>query len=256
MESRPESIDGRFDVLETVHRGDSGRVVKALDRLDGRIVALKIKERDGSRVDSSEVSLLLRLGPHPGLPVVLEELSGDDHRTTVVVLDWIGGKNLEAVLAECRPHRLPIAEVVDIVAQTAAVLDFLHAQEPTVIHGDVKPSNLMRTTDGRVVLVDFDAAGIGSFRHPAGSDGYVAPEVAMGGSATRVVDVYGLAATTVRLITGTVPGRGRLELPADLEGARTGIELALREALAVDPNRRTPSAGAFAASFRSAAPGG
>ena len=249
MEHGAELIAGRFRVEETVHRSARGSVLRARDRADGSAVALKIRARDAEHPDP-EVGVLLRLGPHPGLPVVREELVLDDGRLVGIVMDWIDGADLETLRMRRPRHRFPPPEVAGIVSQAADTLDHLHRQDPVIVHGDVKPSNLMLTPGGRVVLMDFDVAGVGSFRTPAGSRGYLAPEAAAGGSVGPAIDVYGLAATAVALLTGTPPGSGVLELPESVSGSGPAAERALRRALAADPGRRTASAGRLAAELR------
>ena len=103
----------------------------------------------------------------------------------------------------------------------ADALDHLHSHEPPIIHGDVKPANLVRTAGGQVVLVDFDIAGAQAGEGRVGTIGYVAPEVAAGEKPTPAADVFGLAATAVALLSGEPAATAVLASPGlDARGAR------------------------------------
>src|SRR5215208_8508541 len=96
---RTELLRERYEPLAVVGRGVEGEVVRALDHLHGRHVALKVRRAadEASRADLlSEARLLLSLSPHPGLPLVREDFFVDDRY--VIAMDWIDGTNLEALL--------------------------------------------------------------------------------------------------------------------------------------------------------------
>ena len=162
---------------------------------------------DASRTQLlSEARLLLSLSPHPGLPLVREDFFVDDRY--VIAMDWIEGMDLEALLeAEGRPGLDP-ALAIGYLEQAAEALEHLHAHDPPVVHGDVKPANLILTSSGRIVLVDFGLSSTPTDElRRAGTAGYVAPEVAAGARPTAASDVYSFAATAVALLTGEPPVR-------------------------------------------------
>ena len=103
-------------------------------------------------------------------------------------MDWIEGTDLEALLgAEGRPGLDP-ALAIGYLEQAAEALAHLHAHDPPVVHGDVKPANLILTSSGRIVLVDFGLSSTPTDElRRAGTAGYVAPEVAAGGETDRGV---------------------------------------------------------------------
>jgi hypothetical protein len=246
----------RYEIVRSVSEGRRATVLQALDRQHERLVALKVypvvDEEDRDEL-LAEARVLLGTTPHPGLPVVRGDFFVDDPRRYVVVMDWIDGVDLQHVLDETGDPGLPFREVLEDVTQVAAAIDHLHAHDPPIVHGDVKPANLVRTPPGKVVLVDFDIAGAASGAGRVGTRGFVAPEVAAGEKPTPAADVYGLAATVVALLNGQAP---TLERPAwpGIDPAETGqLARVLRTALSVDPAARPPSAGHLVARLRDAA---
>jgi predicted ATPase/class 3 adenylate cyclase len=239
--AQPEGlIRDRYETIDVLGRGGQGEVYKALDHQHGRVVALKLRpvpDGDERHALLAEARILLSLRPHPSLPLVREDFFWEDRYA--LVMDWVEGTDLGALLLDTGDPGLPVSSVLSWLSQAADAIDHLHSQG--VIHGDVKPANVVLTPEGRVVLVDFgisrrpDDAGL----RPLGSPGYAAPEL-LSGEVTGAADVYGLAATAVALLTGSPPTGGR----PDWEGVpnAAAIERAIRRGLAIDPARRPRSA--------------
>jgi len=241
----------RYEPLEEVGRGAEGRVVRAWDHLHGRPVAVKMRLGAGDRaIALAEARMLLGLTPHRLLPLVREDFfAGDDY---CLVMDWVEGRNLAQVLTARGGPGLPLDEVLGYLEQVAEALDHLHGHDPPVVHGDVKPANVVVTDRGRVVLVDFGVSRSGASTLTGyGTPGYSAPEVASGAPPSPAVDVFGLAATAFALLTGAPPGPGSRPRWRQLMGDRAHqVELALRRGLAYDPARRPTSATELVAALR------
>jgi serine/threonine-protein kinase len=126
-----------------------------------------------------EARILFGLGPHAGLPVVREDFfDGDEY---IVAMDWVDGTDLARLLAERGAPGLPPSSVMAYLAQAADALTHLHTHDPPVIHGDIKPANLVLAHTGRVVLVDFGVSSSpSSTARRSGTPGYLAPEIASG----------------------------------------------------------------------------
>lgn len=247
-----ELLKDRYEPLEAVAKGGEALVSRGWDHHDDRPVALKA-QRPGPGQDqrglSAEARVLMSLRPHPGLPVVRDHFAEGGRE--VLVMDWIEGADLARVLHTDGAPGLPREQVLEHIEHVAAALDHLHAHDPPVVHGDVKPANLILTEDDSVVLVDFGiATGARSGRDRAGTRGYTAPEVAAGGAITPAADVYGLAATTVTLLTGSTPTDARPDWAGVSAGGAGDLEHALGPALSIDPAGRPRSAQVLVAGLR------
>jgi class 3 adenylate cyclase/WD40 repeat protein/energy-coupling factor transporter ATP-binding protein EcfA2 len=246
-------LKDRYELLETLGFGGEARVMKALDHQHRRLVALKIRAvgTDGARDDLlREARVLLGLAPHPSLPLVREDFfEGDQY---VVVMDWVDGTDLGRLLRAKGTPGLPLSSILAYLAEAAEALTFLHTQDPPIIHGDVKPANLILTRGGHVKLVDFGLSsrlGMGGQRR--GTSGYRAPELEDGAPPSRASDVYALAATAFALLTGA-PEVGAPPTWQGLDAAQASrLEAAIRAGLATDPARRPPTPGELVERLRS-----
>lgn len=174
---------GRFKLVRTIGRGANGIVYEAFDPLRGEHVALKT-------ILGSSARHLFRLKRefrcvadirHPNL-VSLHELSVVDG-AAYFTMELVRGQDISSHARECLAG-VPASErrrqLRATLFQLALGIDFLHRSE--TLHGDLKPSNVMVTADGRVVILDFGLArGTHDARlSRAGTAGYVAPEQARG----------------------------------------------------------------------------
>jgi len=233
-------IRGRYEPLERVGRGGQGVVFRSLDRQHQRQVAIKIRPAGGEEDRNAllrEARVLLDLPSHPNLPLVRDDFFEDERY--FMVSDWITGEDLQRRLA--RIGRLSPDETLAHLEDVASALDHLHAHG--VVHGDVKPANIIATHDGRSVLVDLGATP----GTRLGTEGYRAPELASSEQPDPAADVFGLAATAYSMLTGRPPAAGgtTIDLPSAGE-----LERAIRRATATDPAARHHSASALLQDLR------
>ncbi len=156
-----------------------------------------------------EGQVLWRL-EHRALPRVYRVFENDKLRRVYMLMDYIEGPNLEVLQKEQPEQRFPLALSLALLAPIIDALNYLHHQDPPIIHRDVKPANIIVPMKGEgAVLVDFGIAKefvedktTNVIRH--GSPGYAAPEQ-YGGGTNPQTDLYGLAATVYTMLTGVIP---------------------------------------------------
>jgi serine/threonine protein kinase len=148
---------------------------------------------------------------HPHiLPILDFGMSGPSSRSPFLVLPLCRGDL--STLLETRSY-VPLHEVLPLLQQVATAIDFAHGQG--VIHGDVKPENILfAETGSHVYLSDFGVSRFFSFDEPittlqggaeAGSTGYLAPEQVSDGKQSTQSDIYSFAVVAYELLTGSFP---------------------------------------------------
>ena len=177
----PGSRIGPYEVEAPIGSGGMGAIYRAREVESGRPVALK-RMLEGGDVAQFEIEArLLAHLDHPRVVSVIDHFTDDDG-TYTIVMDLIDGSDLACLLWEEGSPGLPVSYVLERTHEACEALDYLHAQ--SIIHGDVKPRNLVMSRAG-AVIVDFGVAtrmghGSGDVRSSAGTARFMAPEVFMG----------------------------------------------------------------------------
>lgn len=248
----PPLVAGRYRLLEFLGRGGLGEVYRAQDVRLGRGVAVKflIPTQEGALGEQQllhEALTLARLS-HPCIvPVFDVGTVGDE---MFVVMELVPGVPLDRLLAR---GPLPWREAARLFTAIAEALAAAH--ETGVIHGDVKPANVIVKPDGRPCLLDFGLArvdgmptsrvgGAGSSTRPSGTRGFLAPE-RFDGTCDARTDQFAFFAALYLALSGRLPtaeqGRptaaelrvdfGRIDVPRALAAL-------VRRGLAIDPAAR------------------
>jgi hypothetical protein len=203
-------IHERYLVTRTIGRGGMGAVYEAVDQRLGNTVALKQMLVGGANLSAAferEARILAGLR-HPSLPRVTDYFS--DALGQFLVMEFIPGTDLGSLLAQ-RGRPFPVEEVLGWANQILGVLEYLHVQQPPIIHRDIKPQNIKLTPAGEIVLLDFGLAkNAASALGTTGSifaytPTYAPLEQVQGTGTGAASDIYSLAATLYHLLTGVPP---------------------------------------------------
>lgn len=214
----------RYEIVEPIAQGGMGKVFKATHRMMDRTVALKVIKNELMRNTEvierfhREVKAAAQLS-HPNIVTAYDA----EHANGVhfLVMEYVEGKNLSDLVK--RDGQLPIAKAIDYARQAAAGLQ--HAHERGMVHRDMKPHNLMLTTDRTVKILDFGLASLSSETIAASSDislstdasltkvgrvmgspDFISPEQATDARQADIrSDIYSLGATLYYLLCGQPP---------------------------------------------------
>jgi eukaryotic-like serine/threonine-protein kinase len=210
-------IVGPYVVLDRLGSGNRGRVFKAQHRLMGRLAALKVIAPQIAKRASSiarfyrEMRLIGRLD-HPNVVRAFDADQAGD--VLYIVMEYVAGRSLDCLIEYRGP--LPVAEVVDYMAQTA--LGLAHAHERGIVHRDVKPANLLVSEEGQIKILDLGLSALmeaDSESSFATADGrivgtvhYMSPEQATAQSLDGRSDLFSLGCTMYQLLAGRLPFPG------------------------------------------------
>jgi serine/threonine protein kinase len=235
METRKLAADTilqeRYRILSLLNQGGMGSVYLAEDLRFRSRVAVKeayLTNEEFRRAFAREAGLLHRLR-HRALPHVTDHFA--EGEAQYLVMQLFPGKDLDELLNEKiqeTGEAFAVNQVLRWADQLLDALEYLHGHQPPVVHRDIKPQNLKLTEQGDVILLDFglakgaaaemsqtdeapDESLHGFTRH------YAPLEQIRGAGTDPRSDLYALAATVYRLITGRVPSDALTRATAALE---------------------------------------
>jgi serine/threonine-protein kinase len=274
---------GRFNILARLGVGGMGEVYRADDTKLRRTVAIK---RMAPRIsaDPQETARLLREGQrasalhHPNVASVFDVL--EDRGEIFLVMEYVEGETLR--------HRLlqpfTTEQFLNIALQSAEALAAAH--DKSILHGDIKPENIMLTQADQVKLLDFGVArrlatgddktitgslqALSAFAPVSGTPTYMPPEVLLGNLPDLRADVFALGVVYYEMLGGRHPFQGptltataaqilhREPLPLDQLGREVPQTLVrvVAKALSKDPEKRYQNARELAADLNAIRRGG
>jgi serine/threonine protein kinase len=273
-------LGGRYRLDAQIGRGGMSSVYRAFDIVLERPVAIKLMHREIA-ADSDQLERFRREARSvaqlndPHVVTVIdagEEPLPDGHPeagggvgTPYIVLEYVEGETLKELIRREGPLDIPqaIAYAIEIARALGA------AHERLIVHRDVKPQNILISSEGGAKITDFGIArtlteeGLTMAGRVLGTTDYVSPEQALGQPVTGQSDLYSLGIVLYEMLTGEVPFRGetpvavamrhvREELP-DVQLLRPSVSAAtaavIDRAVAKDLDRRYPDAASMAAAL-------
>ena len=213
-------LDQNYEICQEIGEGGTGKVYLAWHRrLKKKVVLKKIKDNFVGRVNARGEADLLKQLHHEYLPQVYDFIQVGSQVFTVI--DYVEGYPLSYYIE--RGQRFSQRQILIWIRQLCQVLDYLHRQNPPVIHSDIKPSNIMVRPQGDICLIDFNISLDGGQTISGLSERYASPEqvflmnLAAGrpmpdanlpGGADGIdvrSDIYSLGITIYQLATGVRP---------------------------------------------------
>lgn len=204
-------IDDRYEVVGKIGAGGMSDVYKAKDHTLGRFVAIKVLKQEFSedvnfvtkfRTEAQSAAGL----EHPNIVNIYDVGSQDG--MYYIVMEYVEGITLKTYIE--KKGQLSFKEAISIAIQVGRGIEAAHNKN--IIHRDIKPQNIMISTEGKVKVTDFgiaravDSNTVSS--SAMGSVHYVSPEQARGGYCDVKSDIYSVGITMYEMVTGRVPFDG------------------------------------------------
>jgi len=201
---------GRYEILRVLGQGGMGAVYQARDRELDRLIALKVIRpelaTDPAILQRFKQELILARNITHKNVVRIYDL-GEADGVRFITMEYVDGEDLRSLL---RHHgKLSASEAIPMIEQVCRALDAAHAEG--VIHRDLKPQNIMRDKQGRMVVMDFGLArslgdsGMTQTGAIVGTMEYMSPEQALGMPLDQRSDIFSVGLIFYELLTGKAP---------------------------------------------------
>jgi predicted Ser/Thr protein kinase len=268
----PAELNQKYEVRGTLGAGAMGTVYDAVDRIIERRVAIKVvnrpNESDPEAVEAHarfrrEAQAAGRLS-HPNIVGVYDY--GENATQAWIVMELVEGGSLKGRID--KHERFTVPDIVRIMGEVCAGLQYSHQRG--VVHRDIKPGNIMMTTDGQVKIADFGIARLENSSMTQvgtliGTPSYMAPEQFRGEPVDLRADIWSAGVMLYQLLTGEKPFEGgfsavmhkalHTEPPPPSQLSVTtprGFDAVIARALAKRPEDRYRSAAEFGEAIRQA----
>ena len=209
---RPLEKIGKYEIQDVLGKGAMGVVYKAYDRTIARGVAIKVIAK--SSLGAAELKHVIERFRHEAQavgrlvhPRIVQIYDyGEDDETAYIVMELVNGKTLNEHLSQEPGYE--IGEVGEIIRQVLDGIGYAHSEG--VVHRDIKVSNIMINSDGRIKISDFgiariDTSNLTQVGDVLGTPYCMAPEQFLGLDVNALADLYSIGVIAYELLTGTKP---------------------------------------------------
>lgn len=204
-------LNNRYEIIESIGVGGMADVYKALDHTLNRYVAIKVLKEELNSDETfvkkfRQEAMAAASLSHPNVVNIFDV--GQEDSINYIVMELCEGVTLKEYIR--RKGKLEIYETINIAIQIANGIQAAH--DRGIIHRDIKPQNVIITTDGKAKVTDFGIAKAVSSQtitaSTVGSVHYISPEQARGSYCDGRSDIYSLGITIYEMLTGRVPFDG------------------------------------------------
>jgi serine/threonine-protein kinase len=214
---RPGTQVDHYEIIRMLGHGGMNRVYLACDVYNQQEVVLKFPNDDliGDIAVFERYKREAEIGHRLHHPHVQQLLNTDEKRSQeYLVVEYIKGQTLRAILEEYAPNPLPVARAINITEQICDALVYCHEQG--IFHRDIKPENIMVQEDGNIKIIDFGIALLEGARRVTwrglsgtmGTPDYMSPEQLKGERGTASSDIYAVGVMLYEMLCGHTPFEG------------------------------------------------
>ncbi|MBE6618500.1 MAG: PASTA domain-containing protein [Ruminococcaceae bacterium] len=261
-------IDERYEIKELLGVGGMAIVFLAYDKTENCDIALKmLKEEVASDISARKCfeseSRAISMLSHPNIREIYDISTSGEY--TYLTMEYLDGPTLKSYIKE--KGGISQGEAIDFVLQILSALDHTHSKG--IVHRDIKPQNIIVTSDGSIKITDFGIAKLYDPRRSAsdekgvGTVYYISPEQASGKNIDARSDIYSLGIMLYEMVCHKLPFVAddpnevaymqvvsEPEKPSDIVELPKGLEQIIMKALAKNPDERFSDAGQMLAAVK------
>ena len=202
-------LEGKYEVIKVLGKGGMGVVYLCKDTTLLNLWAIKEVINETKHIDILAEANILKDLNHSGIRRVVDVFY--ENNNLYMVQDYVEGQTLKEYVRV--NGKMQTERVCQVISQLCDIVGYLHSQDPVIIYRDIKPSNIIITTSGKVILIDFGISKI--YKNDtekdivcAGSNGYAAPEQYGLGKCCTQTDIYGIGMLVYFMVKGRDPHTG------------------------------------------------